>query len=230
MSKRITTPKELLEHFRKTHPRLDFYGVRYYEICSEACTLVQDLNSELKKITEPLSKAEDGKTVSRLGPKRISLINNILRQESVTIAFAAMCLEAFIWDYASCGTSQNKADELFGSLNLVAKWVVIPRLLSGSDITRHRIGDTSLLGRLRKLKEARNDLVHPKSKSLPEDVDDAINALRSKKRQIKAKDAFGLIATLLAELEKVDKTNWWFFGDISYKDIIRKDGKSEKTT
>ena len=120
--------------------------------------------------------------------------------------------------------SQNKAKGYYESLNLVAKWVIIPQLLCGSDITKVRIGDTSLLGKLRELNTARNELVHPKSKPLPDNRNDAATEMLKwvDRKRIKAEDAFGLIGLLLGELEKVDKTNWWFFQDAAYKNSIKK--------
>jgi hypothetical protein len=216
--------KDLLEKLKKDHPRLDFYGLHYYKICSDACTLVKEFRSEAEKIRERMPKPvkNDGMVkLYRLGPRGRLLLDEIRKQESVTIAFAAMCLEALIWDYAACRTSQNKAEENFGSLNLVAKWVVIPQILCHTDITKARIGSTCLLHRLRKLKDARNDMVHPKSKPLPGNLRDALKRLYPQ-RPISAEDAFGLIKPLLGELKKVDKTNWWFFKSDAYREIIKR--------
>ena len=212
------TERDILEDLKKRFPRIGFEGLLYYEICTEACTLVEQMRAEVKKLRD--SQPKNGK-LYRLGPKDLDLLDKIRKQESVAIAFAAMCLEACIWDYAACGTSKNKMEESFGSLNLVAKWVVIPQLLCGLDITKKRIDDTCLLGRLRKLKVARNDLVHPKSQPLPDNLTDAFKALKPKRRKTEAKDAFGLIGLLLGELEKVDKINWWFFQTPQYRNSIK---------
>ena len=106
----------------------------------------------------------------------------------------------------------------------MGRGIVIPQLLCGSDITKVRIGDTSLLGKLRELKNARNELVHPKSKPLPDNFTDAIEALgaEAERRRITAEDSFVLIRLLLGELEKVDKTNWWFFQTPRYRNSIKK--------
>lgn len=217
MSKR-KTEKELLEDLKEKFPRMNFEAHVYWEICRDACTLVKQARAEVKRLRERQPK--DGK-LYRLGPKGRALLGEITKQESVAIAFAAICLEAFIWDYAACNTSQNKAEEKFGSLNLVAKWIVIPQLLCGSDITKRKIGGTCLLGRLRKLKEARNELVHPSSQPLPDSYIDAVDAIMPKRKKIAAEDALDLIELLLKELEKVDKTNWWFFQKDS-KNSIKK--------
>lgn len=208
--------KVILGMLKKIYPRIGFEGFLYFEICSEAYTLVKRARTEIHE-----RQPKDG-SVPKFDLKITGLLREIGKQENVAIVFAALCLEACIWDYAGCKMSHKKVTDNFGSLTLVGKWVLIPQLLCDSDITKVRIGDTSLLGRLRKLKEARNKLVHPKSKPLPDNYNDAIEATRPKSKSITAKDAFGLIGLLLGELEKVDKTNWWLFQTNTYKDSIKK--------
>ena len=219
MSKQKTN-KDILSNLRTSFPRIDFDGGLYFKICSEAYSVVEKDRPQVEKLYN--RQPTDGK-LFRFGRGEKALFDKIRRQESVIITFAAMCLEACIWDYAACNTSQNKTEENFGSLNLVAKWVVIPQLLCGSDITKVRVNDTCLLGRLRDLKNARNDLVHPKSRPLPNDYNEALKELIPQKRQTAVEDAFGLIGLLLGELEKVDKSMWWFFQTNTYRFNIKKD-------
>lgn len=212
--------EKILVLLKRKFPRIGFEGGLYFEICGDACALVKELKAKVTK--HSVSKKKDGKVkLKRLSRRDKVLRDTIRKQESVAIAFAAMCLEACIWDYAACRTSQNKTKENFGSLNLVAKWVVIPQLLCGSDITAKRINGTCPLGILRALKDERNNLVHPKSKPLPDNSKDALKAIRNQKRKIKAEEAFNLIGALLRELEKVDKSDWWFFQTPLYQDSIK---------
>lgn len=216
------TVKDILESLKKNSPRIGFDGVLYFNICSEACTLMKKASAEFDKLIE--SSPPKKSKLRRYTLKEMNLLNKIREQESVAIAFAAMCLEACIWDYAACGSSQKKAKENFQSLNLVGKWVIIPKFLSGSDITKLRMGTTCILDKLGKLKKTRNDLAHPKSKPFPNTVTvkEALKAIRPKRKEISAEDAFCLIGLLLGELEKVDKTNWWFFQTDRYKNSIKK--------
>ncbi len=212
MSKQRTN-EESLALLKKILPSIGFKGELYFEICSEACSEVVQACAEIAKIDT--SNPKYG-----LAPKATLLGAKIRKQESVAITFAAMCLEACIWDYAACSTGQKKAKQNFESLNLVAKWVIIPQLLCRSDITKKKIGGTSLLVRLRELIKARNELVHAKSKPLPNNFADAIEALWSegkrKRKRIIAIDAFGLIGLLLRELKEVDESEWWFFQTDTY--------------
>ena len=214
------TNKDMLADLRTSFPRIDFDGGLYFEISRKAYSVVKQ---ERPQVEELRNRQPTSGKLFMLEPEEKAFFDKIRRQESVAITFAAMCLEACIWDYAACNKSQNKTEENFGSLNLVAKWVVIPQLLCGSDITEVRVDDTCVLGRLRELKNARNDLVHPKSRPLPNDYNEALKELIPQKRQIAIEDAFGLIGLLLGELEKVDKSKWWFFQTNTYRFGIKKD-------
>jgi len=217
--------KEILESLKKYFPRIGFDGGLYFEICCEACNRAKQAHTDFNKLSE--SRSKNGKVkLKRWTSKERRLRDTIRKQESISIVFAAMCLEACIWDYAACGTSQNKTEENFGSLNLVGKWTVIPQFLCGSDITKVRIGSTCLLDRLRKLKDARNSFAHPKSKPLPNTVKKAFKAIPKRRKEISAEDAFSLIGFLLGELEKVDETNWWFFQTDAYINSIKKTQES----
>ncbi|MFC1636979.1 hypothetical protein ACFL5Z_19320 [Planctomycetota bacterium] len=217
--------KEILEGIKQKHPRRGFDGFLYFKICNEAYNLVEEKRLEYDKLIR--SSPPRQSKYRRSTREELDLLSKIREQESVAIAFAAMCLEACIWDYAACGTSQNKAKDNFMPLNLVGKWVIIPKLLCGSDITQLRMGTTCILDKLRKLKKARDSFVHPKSSPLPNTVKEALGAI-CKRNGISVSDAFELIRLLLVELEKVDKTNWWFFQTPDYKHVVK--GLSKPST
>jgi len=94
--------------------------------------------------------------------------------------------------------------------------------MCGSDITKARINGTCLLDRLSKRKEERNELVHSKSTVWSNDMKKFREQMLPKKGKIAAEDAFDLIRLLLAELERVDRTNWWFFQKDAYSHYIKK--------
>ncbi len=220
LEKRIDSKglKIFVEEIRKYRPTVHFYGFQYYEICSDAFSIVREYRSKVQKMIDSMPKGDISGWLEKVGP----LLDKEVKQESITIAFAAMCLDACIWDYAACQTSKSYTENHLEKLDFVSKWVIIPELLCGSDITKVKINGTCLLYRLRKLAKARNTLVHSKSKSLPRNYKDAINALITKERIIATEDAFGLIKPLLGELEKIDKTNWWFFRTDDYIEVIKK--------
>lgn len=204
-----------LEKLIKKNPRAGFDGLLYFEICSDACMSIKRKRQELQKIED--AKPKDGRSrLRRRSVEEWGLLDEISKHECVAITFAAMCLETCIWDYAACSTSQDYTKTYLENLDFVAKWVVIPQLICGSDITVARINGTCLLDMLRKLKKARNALVHSKSHPQPNDLTKIMKAMNPQ-RDITAKDAFGLVGLLLRELEKVDRTEWWLFKTPAYR-------------
>jgi len=210
--------KSPLEKLKEKYPRTGFDGLLFFEICSCACMSIKQKKQELKKLED--AKPKDGR-LRRRSVEELGLSDEISKLECITVTFAAMCLEACIWDYAACSISQKYMKDYLDKLDFVAKWVVIPQLICGSDITTVRINGTCLLDRLRKLTTARNTLVHPKSRPQPNTLNEVVKAM-SRKRDIKSKDAFGLIGLLLGELEKVDKTKWWLFKTPAYRHSMGK--------
>lgn len=77
----------------------------------------------------------------------------------ITICFSAMCVEAFIYDYAARHTSDSYARKYLDMLDAVSKWVVIPRLVIGRDFPTN----SQAFELLRFLITTRNGLVHFKS-------------------------------------------------------------------
>ena len=210
--------KFFVDELRKFRPTVHFKGFIYYKICSDTCVLLREFRSKVQKIIDSMNKGDVSDWFEKVGP----LLDKEEKQESIIIAFAAICLEACIWDYAACQTSKRYTENHLEKLDFVSKWVIIPELLCGSDITKAKTNSTCLLDRLRKLATKRNALVHSKSKPLPENYKEAIKVITTKERIIAAEDAFGLIKLLLIELEKVDKSNWWFFKSAEYKEVINK--------
>lgn len=83
----------------------------------------------------------------------------------VVIVFCAFTLEAYINDYAINRLSKNYLKNYLDKLDLVAKWVVIPRLVS-----REQLDPGSRpLQHIAWLVELRNKLAHYKSKELTVD-------------------------------------------------------------
>jgi hypothetical protein len=207
--------KEMLED---KHPRIGFDGLLYFEICGRACAIINQKRQELQKLKD--SKPKNGK-LRMYGVEELGILDDIRKNECVAITFAAMCLEACIWDYAACNTSQKYTKNYLEKLDFVAKWVVIPKLISGSDITAVRINGTCLLDILQRLKKARNKLVHSKSRPSPKTLSEIRKSLNPK-RDINPQEAFGPIGLLLRELEKVDKTKWWLFEKAAYRHFMGK--------
>jgi hypothetical protein len=80
------------------------------------------------------------------------------RQAYVALLFAACAAEAFINSYAARAFSAAYFDAHIDKLDIVSKWVLVPRLAVGFEVDR--CGQEFQL--LRRLVAARNRLAHPK--------------------------------------------------------------------
>jgi hypothetical protein len=84
-----------------------------------------------------------------------------IREFLVQHLFAAMCLEAFIYDYAATNFTDSYAKKYLDKLDLVAKWVVIPKLALCVEFPK----DSQAFEYLRAIKKERDKLVHSKSRA-----------------------------------------------------------------
>lgn len=117
----------------------------------------------------------------------------------VAVVFAALALEAFINDYGREKLSKAYFENYLDKLDLVAKWIVIPRFVLGKQLDSGSRGMNSL----RWLVRLRNDLVHYKSKVK------TISALDPWKDWVNLADAqraCEAVPALLRELKKLDRS------------------------
>lgn len=92
--------------------------------------------------------------------------------------FAALSVEAAINDYAAWQLGDSFFDSHLSSLDVMSKWVVIPKLVCGKTIDKSGPAYSAL----RQLIKARNELVHNKSRHLdPSDPDLALKLGRRTK-------------------------------------------------
>jgi hypothetical protein len=88
-------------------------------------------------------------------------LESAVRYLMVQHLYAAMCLEAFIYDYAATNLGDTYVQKYLDKLDLVSKWVIIPRLVLGKEISR----DGQAFEYLRLIKRERDKLVHSKSRA-----------------------------------------------------------------
>ena len=77
----------------------------------------------------------------------------------ITIVFAALAVEGYLYDYAARNLSGKFIREHLDNLKTVSKWLVIPKLVTGKDFPKG--GKAFQL--LKQLIENRNFLAHSKS-------------------------------------------------------------------
>jgi hypothetical protein len=83
-----------------------------------------------------------------------------------TIVFSAMATEAAVYDLAAIHLGDEYARTYLDRLDLVAKWLVVPRLICGKSLRQNGSAITAL----RTLVRARNSLVHHKSQQVSLDA------------------------------------------------------------
>ncbi|TXD63497.1 hypothetical protein FUT88_02310 [Ralstonia sp. TCR112] len=83
----------------------------------------------------------------------------ILAEAIKTTVFSAMACEAGIYDLAAIHLGDKYATKVLDKLDVIAKWLVVPRLICGKSL---ELGGPAING-LRSLVPARNRLVHAKS-------------------------------------------------------------------
>ena len=102
-------------------------------------------------------------------PKRMKILGTIVAQQRrmlvsaiKTIVFSAMATEAAIFDLGAIHLGDSYARQNLDRLDLVAKWIIVPKLICGTSLDTNGPG----IQTLRELVKARNALVHHKSWSL----------------------------------------------------------------
>jgi hypothetical protein len=163
------------------------------------------------------SKAELAK-IKRRGNVRawdefLKVAANMRHHSASTVVFGAMCLEAFIYDYAAHNISDRYTKKYLDKLDLVSKWVVIPKLVTGKEFPRQ----SQAFRLLKQLVKARNDLVHYKSRALPTKKEEWGKAIEEMEKEDEANtvNAYQAVKEVLTELRKLEgdakENKWWSF-------------------
>ena len=138
---------------------------------------------------------------------------SLLREEAsnhvfVVVVFASMAVEAFIYDFAARNLSDSFVRKYLDKLNVVSKWVVIPKLVTGKEFPT----DNNSFRLLKELISLRNSYVHSKSKRANFDLlkrettaDDVYEYEKNWDDIFKsADDAYATLAALASEIKKLD--------------------------
>lgn len=104
--------------------------IEFYEIALEGLKRAKRLEKLAERSIRKMKLTEDDKNYSArmTGFAELGSI--------VSVVFSALSLEAFINDYASQRLSKSYFDNYLDKLDLVSKWVVIPRSSPETSWTR----------------------------------------------------------------------------------------------
>lgn len=124
------------------------------------------------------------------------------------IIFAIITLEAYIYDYSARYLSDSYARNYLDKLDIFSKWIVIPRLICGKEIS----GESKWHQQFKALIRQRNAIIHSKSSSFPTEADGRITFIKRQhdhSKQIvelahQAVRLFETIATEIANIHPVE--------------------------
>ena len=128
----------------------------------------------------------------------------------ITVVFCALAVEGYIYDYAARNLSDSFVESHLDKLDVISKWMVIPKLVIGKDFPK----DTRGFQLLRQLVTNRNFIAHNKSAPVvvfDERADDLIFSGAARKIHEfdstlleKAKDAISVLDELALIMEDLD--------------------------
>ena len=180
-----------------TWARMNCMSRQYYRMAEEAYS---------QFITESRAPVEHpGPDVDM--SEYIDCRERILTAAIQTIVFSAMACEAAIYDLAAIHLGDKYAESVLDELDVLGKWLVIPRLICGKSLRP----DGPAINGLRTLIPARNALVHHKSMPGIRDPDDHENnrAIEERARRQMARihaaatPAFQTVVLLSLELNRL---------------------------
>ena len=122
----------------------------------------------------------------------------------ISICFSAMALEAFIYDYAARNLGDGYVSQYLDKLDLTSKWLVVPRLVTGSAIDP----GCQAIYLLKDLVKTRNRLDHSKSKNAsftPEFFDWLVKIQDRLSERLSALKGLMAVYHLAALLDRLDE-------------------------
>ena len=147
----------------------------YFDYCREEIQSSSKLEKDFIKSSKKMDKAWDDwekdfpkvsdTDMTKYPDHSTHYLSRDQKHRASAIIFGAMCLEAFIYDYAAHNFSDTYVKKYLDKLGLKAKWLIIPKLVTGKDFPT----DSKAFQGLQKLIEERNKLVHYKSQPEPSD-------------------------------------------------------------
>lgn len=128
--------------------RMSVFHLKYWEMCERAYASYLETIAKIDELDEEID------------PSKTMEIESVASAYGIeTIVFAGLCVESAIYDYAAVQLGDDYVREHFEKMDLISKWVVIPRLVCGRQVRK----GAAAYSRLKKLVQSRNSLVHHKS-------------------------------------------------------------------
>ncbi len=208
------------------YDRFDEMSSFYFDYCREEFQNFSKLQKDSENYFKKRSKAWDDwekdfpkvsdTDMTKYPDRTTYYLSREQKHWASAIIFGAMCLEAFIYDYAAHNFSDTYVKKYLDKLDLKAKLVVIPKLVTGE----HFPTDSQAFQGLQNLIEERNKLVHHKSQpgKTDEEFEELIKQLLEKKIDKEQQNRhisspYETVVEVLTELKRLDCKNennsWW---------------------
>jgi len=179
----------------------------YSEIARESFYELASLEPRIKDLRDDLAHLESPSDKAHLEYEIMPLEIEAAKLASVTIIFTTISLEAYIYDYAARHLSDSYVKKYLDRLDPISKWVIIPRLVTGTEF-KH---GGKWLQLLKDLIRERNSVIHSKSSQPPspfdrEETQKYFKKLEEDHHQMieKARKAIELLDALVAEIGALD--------------------------
>jgi len=207
------------------YDRYDEMSSFYFDYCREEFQSSSKLQKDYLKYSKEMDKAWDDwekdfpkvsdTDMTKYPDRSTYYFSREQKHQASAIIFGAMCLEAFIYDYAAHNFSDTYVKKYLDKLDLKTKWLIIPKLVTGKDFPT----ESQAFQGLQKLIEERNKLVHYKSqpeKSV-EEIEERLKKIKEKidkgQQNIPIVSPYDTVVEVLTELKRLDCNNennsWW---------------------
>ena len=122
---------------------------------------------------------------------------NIYRNYITSFLYISMFLESYIFNYGARRLGDNFIKDHLDKLDIISKWIVIPKLITGYEIDKTK----KSFEILKKLVQNRNKLVHHKTKELTH----VIEKYKPLDEIINMEEIHNAIIDIFTQLERNDK-------------------------
>lgn len=182
----------------------------YFEIVKENVEKISSVEEQIRALKDRIAGVVPEDESLAMEHELASLDDSLSKYSLIVILFTVTALEAYIYDYAARHFSDTYAEKFLDKLNIIGKWVVVPRLVTGRELPRSR----KWFGLMKDIVEARNKIVHSKSSgpSVDKDTISYLKNIQSRDNQFakSAKQSAELLKLLVYEMSILDpdETIW----------------------
>jgi hypothetical protein len=177
----------------------------YSEIARENAEKLVSIQAQVNALEARIANTSAPDEFPELEFELMSLQDLRGKYASIVIVFSAIAVEAYIYDYAARHLSDKFVQSYLDKLDLVSKWIIVPRLITGKSLPQS--GKWMML--LKALVKERNSIVHSKSKEPPfelKEAKDFYKKLNERNAFIlqKSRQAIELLDELTTEISNLD--------------------------